>query len=518
MIGLFPKKATKQQNHQNAKDTPLTSSLEKNMDGIKSIFEPCDDLIFHKTELGKETCCLIYLSYLVNKQAMYELEKGLASFSEHKDSKDDISSFINKRFLYSKTTELEMIQEVSEQILFGNAVLLIDKSDRAFSFQTMDSQAHSINNQITEQTIRGPKEAFNESLSNNLALIRKRIKTPSLKMEKITLGEQTKTQIRIVYIKGIVNEDIVKEVKQRLSRIAIDGILESHYIESMIKDAPRSPVPTVYSTERPDRICGSLLDGKVAILVDGTAFALTVPAVFVEFLHASDDYYDGSLVSTFIRWIRFLGLFVTLILPAFFVALTTFHQDLLQNPFIIRIASNREALPYPVLIESLFMLLTYELLREAGLRMPKPFGGPLLTILGLVIVSQAAIEAGVIGPILAVVISVTALTSFILPNYAFHQIIRLAGIPILILAGLFGFMGIIVGLMFGLAYLVSLRSFGVPYFSPVSPARKEGWKDVFIRAPWWAMETRAAGLGIENSTRAADHNFAKPPKQKGEDE
>ncbi len=256
----------------------------------------------------------------------------------------------------------------------------------------------------------------------------------------------------------------------------------------------------------------------MAILVDGSPFVLTVPAIFVEFLHSSEDYYDGALVATIIRWIRFLGLFVTLILPAFYVALISFHPDLLQNPFIIRIAANREALPYPVLIEAIFMQITFELLREAGLRMPKTLGGAIVSILGLVLIGQAAVQAGIVGPVLTVVVSVTALTSFILPNYAFHQIIRFSSIPLLILSGLFGFMGIIIGLMFGLTYLVSLRSFGVPYFSPVSPAQKESWKDVFIRAPWWAMETRPADFGNENIVRAGSTNYTKPPVEKEDEE
>lgn len=301
-----------------------------------------------------------------------------------------------------------------------------------------------------------------------------------------------------------------------MSRIEIYGILDSHYVESMIKDSPKSPFPTVYSTERPDRVCGSLLDGKVAIFIDGTPFVLTVPVMFVEFLHSGDDYYDSSVVATVVRWVRFLGLFVTLILPAFYVALTSFHQDLLQTPLLIRIAASRESLPYPVLVEAIFLLITYELLREAGLRMPKTLGGAVVTILGLVLIGQSAVEAGIIGPVMAIVISVTALTSFILPNYQFHQIIRLSGFPILLLAGLFGFMGIIVALMFGLTHLVSLRSFGVPYFSPVTPARKEGWKDVFIRAPWWAMDTRTPGINVENQYRAGDDNYAKPPRNKKE--
>ncbi|WML44028.1 spore germination protein [Neobacillus sp. PS3-40] len=504
--------------HESDFSNSLSSSLMQNIDNLKVMFESCDDIIFHITQFSNQAGCLVYLSEMVSTQAMFEIEQGLSSYSKITDLKESVPSFIHKRFTYSTVMEIDQIQHVVEQILAGNTVLLVDEIRNAFVFRSINTLGRTITDSVTERTVRGPREGFVEDLQKNVMLIRRKIKTSALKVENVTIGKQTNTQISVVYIKGIASDEIIKEVHHRLERINIDGILESHYIEAMIKDSPRSPVPTVFSTERPDRVCGGLLDGKVAILVDGSPFALTVPALFVEFLHSNEDYYDSSLVATLLRWIRFLGLFITLILPAFYIALTTFHQDLLQDPFLIKIAADRESLPYPVVIEAIFMLLTFELVREAGLRMPKTFGGATITILGLVIISQTAVQAGIIGPELAVVISVTSLTSFILPNYSFHQIIRFSSVPLLILAGIFGFMGIIVGLMFGLAYLVSLRSFGVPYFSPVSPARKESWKDVFIRAPWWAMKTRPAGLDIENSRRAGDGNYAKPPQNKEEDE
>jgi len=498
--------------------TPLSSSLQENIEILTTLFDGCDDLIMHHTEIGSFSGCFLFLQGLVKQQALYEIEQRLALHTEFPISQDDLPSFIRKQFTLSTIMEASTFHDVSAQILTGNTVLLLNEFEKAFAFHSSNDHGRIVSSPSSERTVRGPQEGFVEDIEKNLSLIRRKIKTPSLKVENLTIGEQTNTQISVVYMKGIANEDIVKEVHQRLSRIKIDGILDSHYVESMIKDAPKSPVPTVLSTERPDRVCGGLLEGKVAILVDGSPFVLTVPALFVEFLHSSEDYYDGALVATIIRWIRFLGLFVTLILPSFYVALISYHPDLLQNPFIIRIAANREALPYPVLIEAIFMQITFELLREAGLRMPKTLGGAIVSILGLVLIGQAAVQAGIVGPVLTVVVSVTALTSFILPNYAFHQIIRFSSIPLLILSGLFGFMGIIIGLMFGLTYLVSLRSFGVPYFSPVSPARKESWKDVFIRAPWWAMETRPADFGNENIVRASSTNYTKPPVEKEDEE
>lgn len=498
-------------------------TFEGNLSVLKDMFEKCDDFVFQEIQLNRIKGCLFYLKEMVNHQTLLEVEQGFSNYmaEAHTTENSKIETFLtffNQQFPFSIVKDSSEVQNSAKQILIGNTVLLMEGLDQLFIFQTKTTTRREITEPTTEQTVNGPKEGFVEDIDTNLLLIRKRIQTPSLKVEHLTIGQQTHTNISIVYLKGIASDEIIKEVHERLSRIRIDGILESHYLESMIKDSPKSPFPTVFRTERPDTVCGGLLDGKVAIFIDGTPFVLTVPVMFVEFLHSGDDYYDSSVVATIVRWVRFLGLFVTLILPAFYVALTTFHHDLLQTPFLIRIAASREALPYPVLIEAIFMFITFELLREAGLRIPKTLGGGVVTILGLVLIGQSAVQAGLIGPMLAIVISVTSLTSFILPNYQFHQVIRYAGLPILLLAGLFGFMGIIVALMFGLTHLVSLRSFGVPYFSPVSPARKEGWKDVFIRAPWWAMDTRTPGLDIENQNRAGDENYANAQRNKKNDD
>ncbi|MBI0579582.1 spore germination protein [Neobacillus cucumis] len=494
-------------------------SYEDNVTDVEELFANCDDFVSRRIKIAGKKASLFYLKDMINDQKLNKIEQRISIFlrnQKEENTAEPLMPYMNQLFPFTNIKESTGLQVAANEVLVGNMVLMVEEENQFFTFQTADSVGREVSEPTTEPAVIGPKEGFVEDIQTNLMLVRKRLLTTNLKVENLTLGKQTQTKLSIVYIDGIASEDIVNEVKERLSRIKIDGILESQYIESMIKDSPKSPFPTIYSTERPDRVCGGLLDGKVAIFIDGTSFVLTVPVVFVEFLHAGDDYYDSSLVATIVRWVRFLGLFVTLILPAFYVGLTTFHQDLLQTPFLIRIAASRESLPYPALVEAIFLYITYELIREAGMRMPKTLGGGVVTILGLVLVGQAGVQAGIVGPVLAIVMIVTSLTSFILPNYRFHQVIRFAGFPILLLAGLFGFMGIIVALMFGLTHLVSLRSFGVPYFSPVSPSRKEGWKDVFIRAPWWAMDTRPPGLDIENIARAGAENYSKlPNKEKG---
>lgn len=498
---------------------PLSSSLKDNISILKERFESCHDIVFKFIKFRELEGCFVYFSDMVSTQKLNDLEFKLSSNFQEKAVAyaESRTSFISRQFPFQEVEETTDWSTVIESILSGKAVLLLDKTNTILQFDLLKTVGREVSEPKLDRTVFGPKEGFVENLSINLHLIRNKIRTPSLKVEQMTLGTRTHTSISILYIKGISDESLVNEIHNRLSGSKMDGVLDVHYLESMISDAKFSPFPTMMTTDRSDHVAADLLEGKVAILVDGSPNALLAPVTFVEFLHSSDDYYDNALIATFIRWVRFMGLFVALILPAFFVAVTTFHQDLLQTPLLVRIAANRANLPYPALVEALFMYLTYELLREAGLRMPKVFGGPVVTILGLILISQAAVRAGVVGPIMAIVVATTALTAFILPNYRFHQVIRFCGIPLLLLAGFFGFLGILVGLMFGLAHLVSLRSFGVPYFSPVSPARKKGWKDVFIRAPWWAMETRPPGLDVENQVRSSSTSPIIPPTFKEDD-
>lgn len=483
------------------------TKTEIDLSTLKEIFTDCDDIVFHPFEYGKIEGCFIYLIEQVNNQLLIEIEKGISSLltEAKKNSLEMISAFLNSY----KPESSNQKKLVIEEILNGNTVLLIKGEKNAYIFQTASIMKRAIEEPGTEQVLRGPREGFVEDIHTNLMLIRNKLKNQSLKVKYITLGVQTKTKIAIVYLKNIANEEMVQEVYQRVSNIDIDGVLESRYIESKIKDQPFSPFPTVNNTERPDKVCAGLLEGKVAIFTDGTPVALTAPAVFVEFLHSSDDYYNSALFATFIRWIRALGLFVSLILPAFVIAISTIHHDLLQLPLLLRMASMREDLPYPIVVEMFFMLITFELIREAGLRIPKVYGNAAIPILGLVLISQIGVYAGLLGPISTVTVATTALVTYILPNQSFQQLAGLVRIPMIFLAGLFGLMGIIIGLMFILTYLCSLRSFGTPYLSPISPARKEGWKDVFIRAPRWAMETRAPGLGVSNMKRSDDKI---PPK------
>ncbi len=485
----------KEENFSPNTDAPLS------LEDLRNRFDRCDDIVFHTIAIASVRGCLVYLKILASERALVDIQRGLAGIAPEAVSAcvspAQMLDALHSRFLLGRTMPNSL--SILREILSGNVVLVAEGTDVVFVFQTASDSGRAIEEPSTDQVVRGSREGFVERIETNIQLIRRKIQTSALKVQYMTVGKQSQTRLAIMHIEGIAKDSIVKEVRRRLNAIKIDAVLESNYIEELISDGPYSPFPTLYNSERPDRVSGDILEGKVAILTDGTPFVLTAPALFGEFFQSNADYYDNFYAASIIRFIRILGALIALLLPAFFVAVTTIHQDLMQTPFLIRVAGNREDLPFPVIVEALFMQLTFEVVREAGLRMPKAIGNA-LTIVGTLVIGQAAVQAGLVGALMVIVVAFTALTTFILPNYTFMQVFRYGNFPMMILASMFGLMGILVGLLFLLAHLCSLRSFGVPFLSPVSPFAKEGWKDTFIRAPWWFMKKRnpMAAQGNEN--------------------
>ena len=305
----------------------------------------------------------------------------------------------------------------------------------------------------------------------------------------MTIGDLSKTDVVISYIEGIVPEGVLSEVRQRLNRIQIDGVLESGYIEEFIEDATFSPFPTVQYTERPEVVAANLLEGKVAILVDGTPFVLIVPMTFWGALNASEDYYERFMIATVLRWIRLTFGFIALALPSLYVALISFQQEMVPTTFLISIAKSQEATPFPAVVEAFLMEVMFEGLREAGVRLPKAVGSA-VSIVGALVLGQAAVQAGIISAPMVIVVATTGIASFTIPRFNLGIGIRMLRFPLLALAGTLGFFGITVGLLLVLLHMASLRSFGIPYFSPLAPFTRGSIRDVLVRAPWWSMKTR----------------------------
>lgn len=407
------------------------------------------------------------------------------------------------------------VDEVFSSLFGGSAVILMDGCDKALVVNVSGGEQRSVEEPSAQTVIRGPKEGFNENLRVNLSLIRRRIKSPKMATRTLKLGTITQTEIAVVYLDGIARKEIVDEVMNRLSRIQTDSILDSGYIEEYIQDSSYSPFPTLLSTERPDVAVGAILEGKVAIIVDGTPFILIAPVTFTRYFQSSEDYYQRADISSFLRIIRFVAFFLSMLLPAFYISITTFHQEMLPTPLLISLAAQREGVPFPAFIEAILMELTFEVLREAGVRMPRAIG-PAISIVGALVLGQAAVQAGLVSAAMVIVVSFTAISNFVVPYISLSISARLIRFAMMILGGSFGLFGIMSGMMFVLIHLEGLRSFGVPYMAPFAPLKLSELKDVLIRAPRWAMTQRPSVSNPGNSRRQPDGQQPLPPKKPNE--
>ncbi|MGO4268471.1 spore germination protein [Paenibacillus sp. TAF58] len=482
----------------------LTSNLEQNEMTFRKIFHNSSDIIFRKIQIaGQMQWLVMYLTSLVEEKLIDEhVLKPLISKSSQQDVliNNEVKVLDDQMISIGTTCVSSKVTEIVSHILNGHAAVLAIGDSHAMIANVIGTSQRSLEEPSSEPVIRGPRDGFIENISTNIGLIRKRIKSSRLKMESITLGELTQTQVVITYIVGIVSESVVEEVRKRLTRIQIDGILESGYIEEFIEDSPFSPFPLVHSTERPDVVAAELLEGKIAILVDTTPFVLIVPMTFWNGLQASEDYYIRWPIATFVRWIRFLFISIAIFAPPLYVAITTFHQEMIPTNLVLSIASSREPVPFPAVVEAFLMEVIFEALREAGIRLPKQIGQA-ISIVGALVIGQAAVQAGIISAPVVIIVSITGIAAFTIPRYSFANGIRVLRFPMLFLAGMLGLYGIVLGFLGILLHVTSLRSFGVPYFTPVAPMTITDLKDVIIRAPIWAKTRRPQATGSNNSFR-----------------
>ncbi|MBM7643991.1 spore germination protein KA [Scopulibacillus daqui] len=479
----------------------MSKDLKQNLQILKSLYTDCSDVIFHDFVIGeKETAALVYIDGLSNIE---EIDEHLLEPLMKENADAGSITAIKDQISISSTKKINKISDVINEISNGNPVILVHNLNTGLAVALPHWEMRSIEDPAAESVVRGPREGFVETIRVNTSLIRRKIKSPQLKMKSMVIGKYTQTQIVITYIEGICNQRLLKEIENRLNKISIDGILESGYIEEMIEDNPYSPFPQVLSTERPDVVSANLLEGRAAILVDGSPFALIMPISFWSLMQSSEDYYQGFIVGTTIRWLRYFFLCVALLAPSLYVAILTYHQEMLPTTLLLTIAQSREQIPFPALVEALLMELTFEALREAGVRLPKQVGAA-VSIVGALVIGQAAIQAGLASAPMVMVVAITGIASFLIPRYSMATSIRLLRFPIMFLSGFLGLTGLMLGVITLVIHLCSLRSFGVPYLDPLGPTKKSSLKDVLFRAPMWSQTTRPHFTGDDwNKNRQA---------------
>jgi len=500
--------------------------IHENIELVKKVLGASDDLVVREFSIGAKgelDAALIYIDGLTESQTINDFVlKSLMFETRHGDPNVVVpNSELHEKYMRFALTigEVKSVSQLKDGIqavLSGDGILILDRWEKVIIPNLKGWEKRGIQEPNTESVVRGPRDGFAETLRVNSAQIRRRLQDPDLRLKSMTVGKRTNTNIAILYIEGVANADLVTEVEQRIQDIEIDGALESGYIEQLIEDSHWSPFPQIQNTERPDKATASLLEGRVVIIVDGTPFVLIAPTTFTQFYQSPEDYYERFLIATLIRFIRIISMFIALLLPSLYIAFSSFHPEMIPSKLVIAMAAGRSTVPFPSIVEALLMEATMEILREASVRLPGPIG-PTIGIVGALVVGQAAVQAGIVSPIMVIVVALTTIGSFASPSYSAAIALRMLRFPIALIAAIFGLYGIMLAVIVIVIHLSSLKSFGVPYLTPFSPRRFLDMKDSLIRVPLYWMKKRPIFLQTEESLRM-ETDWSRSTKDEGDRE
>jgi spore germination protein KA len=497
----------------------LQSALQENLERVKTLFRvPANaDLIIREFILATRppvAGAIVYMEGLADKTTINDnillplmLHARLDPHPSGRDGKagqngPDLQT-INSRLLPGhQTAELHDLAKAAEHVLMGDTVLFVDGRATALAIETKGFPFRSIGKAENEPVVRGPNDAFTEPFRPNVALVRRRLKDPRLVTELLQVGRISSTNVALLYIDGICNPALIEEIKRRVEALDIDHLPDSGNLNEFIEDSPTSLFPQSLATERPDRVAAYLTEGHLALFVDNSPFALILPISFWSLMHAPEDHYLRWPYGGWLRWLRFTALLTALVLPAFYIATINYHTEMLPTDLLLFLAATREPVPFPAILEVIFMDVAWELIREAGTRIPTLIGSTLGLVGGLIL-GQAAVEARLVSPILVVIIAITGLSSFAVPNYVTAYAVRTARFIFLAAAAFQGFFGLAVAFYIFTLYMAGVKSFGVPFLAPVAP-RHPPLADVTMRKPVFTMERRPAYTAPGDLRRQAE--------------
>lgn len=486
----------------------LHKSLNRNIEVIRNESGNSPDIVIQMYSWNsQDSIAVLYTAGLVDSQiVMRHIVEPLQAGGRqllHEDTAlpgENGLDQLKEVLTAADVKETNELEKIYNYLLSGSTVVLLDGCSTALIASTTGGEERTVSESSTQTVIRGPRDSFIESIGTNTALIRRRIKSLHLWLEMFRLGRVTGTQVGMMYIDGIANRDIVAEVRRRVSKIDIDGILESGYVEELIQDKTFTPFPTVQNTDRPDVAAAALLEGRIVILVDGTPFVLICPTQFIQFFQASEDYYQRWDIASLIRVLRYFSFVISLLAPSIYLAVTTFHQELIPTELIVNLVAQREGVPLPAFVEALMMEVMFEVLREAGTRMGRAIGSS-ISIVGTLVIGQAAVEAGIVSAAMVIVVSSTAIANFVSPAFNIGISARILRFILMLLAATLGLYGVTIGIIAITLHMCSLRSFGVPYLGSIAPFNKNDQEDVLIRLPRWAMLKRPVFMEPVNNVR-----------------
>ncbi len=463
----------------------LSTDLSRNIEIAKRLFPASPDLVIRRFATSPQgtPAALLYLDGLADKNAlnnnvlhplMYESVKGKSGLP---------SASIGNMHAVSRWSDLE------DAILQGDSVLLLDGCREASVFATRGWPQRAIEDPQLETSLKGAHQGFVETGLQNIALLRRYLPHRELRIAEHTVGRRGKSKVWIMYLHDVADPDVLRELESRIVNIDVDAIINTGELGEFIEDNPHSPFPQFIMTERPDSAISQLLQGRLVVIVDRSPSVIVAPATFTSFFQSVDDYSTRWLIASFIRLLRFVAFMIALFLPAVYIAFISFNYEVIPLELFLSIAESRERVPFPPLMEAMLMEIMLEMMREAGIRLPAPVGQT-IGIVGGIVVGQAAVQAGIVSNIMVIVVASTAIASFILPSYDMGTAVRLLRFPMMLLASLFGIIGIMIGFMVLVIHLIGLESLGTPYGSPLAPFRWADMKDTFVRFPLWSMTKR----------------------------
>lgn len=480
----------------------LFSSIDKNIFIIKEIFKDDDTLRLRKFQNQnnpKIICCILFIDGMVdNKSIDRNIIKPITEATIESSSSYAIELLQNQIILSSQCEKTKDIPTIVNSIIEGNTVLFLEGSKEAIIVESKGWRIRPIEEPDVERTLRGPREGFTESLLVNLSLIRRKVKSNDLKFKFMTLGEITNTRLCICYIEGLVREEILSTLYDQLNAIKIDGILSVKYLQEYIDKEPLSIFETANNTEKPDVVVARLLEGRVAIVLDGTPVVTTVPYLFIETFQSADDYYINYYFASANRMLRLWGFFISISIPAIYLSLVTFHQEMIPTPLVMSIYAARLGVPLPTIFELVGMLLLFEILREAGSRMPS-YIGQALSIVGALVLGTAAVDARFVSAPIVIVVGLSGITSLITPTLGGATLVL--KIIFIMLSSILGLYGYVMGMGFLLLHLLKLKSFGIPFMTSLTTFNMQSLKDTGVRTPRWYMRYRPRYIGDKNPIR-----------------
>lgn len=528
-FSILPNSSTEYPETNNGDDKKIYQSLDINLEYMQAKYNTLinSDIVVREFNLNARKkqfkAFLIYIDGMTNSTQINDfilnplMLKNKNNTSSETDSisesiannitirrvkKFNLGDYIfNSLIPQNNVKKVENFNEIISSINSGNCALFVDTLTFCFDIDIKDFEKRSVDSPNNEIVIRGPQEAFVENIRTNTSLIRRIINNENLIIENIEVGNISKTKCALCYLENITNNDLVAEVKYRLNNISIDTLLSSGQLEQLIEDSESFGIPEIISTERPDKSCKYLLQGRVIVLINGNPYALIMPATLIDFLSSPEDTNIKPIFANFLKFIRILASSITLLLPGIYVAITSFHQEILPTELLFSILAAREKVPFPIIFEILIMEISFELIREAGLRVPSPIG-PTIGIVGALVLGEAAVNANIVSPILIIIVAITGIASFAIPEFSFGFHLRIFRFIFILLGFMSGFLGVGLGIAIYITMLCNIQSFGVQYALPFAPITSSKGNGYFI-PPIWKQEYR--------------DNFLSPKKEKAQD-